>query len=366
MTTHRQDDRLHVLNEELFRHILIGERRRVDRSNHPLVVMMVSANHDRRLRTPPVWRETIEALAAHVRETDVVGWIERRSAIGVILHDVRSADGAYPTDLETRVHAELAETIGADAAARFSIGFHVLPPCGHPAGDHAMPADVPMFRPPRPARQRNAIYDRIKRLFDGSVSLTLLFLLAPLFLLIALLVKLKSPGPIFFRQVRVGRNLRPFAMLKFRTMHVNADHKLHHEFVTRFINSNGQDPSCSTNGVFKLVGDPRVTPIGHVLRKTSLDELPQLWNVLRGEMSLVGPRPPLPYEVAQYKSWHTRRVIDATPGITGLWQVGGRSRTTFDDMVRLDVRYTKTRSFWNDIKILLATPGAVFSGKGAC
>ena len=229
-----------------------------------------------------------------------------------------------------------------------------------------MPADVPMFRPPRPARQRNAIYDRIKRLFDGSVSLTLLFLLAPLFLLIALLVKLKSPGPIFFRQVRVGRNLRPFAMLKFRTMHVNADHKLHHEFVTRFINSNGQDPSCSTNGVFKLVGDPRVTPIGHVLRKTSLDELPQLWNVLRGEMSLVGPRPPLPYEVAQYKSWHTRRVIDATPGITGLWQVGGRSRTTFDDMVRLDVRYTKTRSFWNDIKILLATPGAVFSGKGAC
>jgi lipopolysaccharide/colanic/teichoic acid biosynthesis glycosyltransferase len=114
------------------------------------------------------------------------------------------------------------------------------------------------------------------------------------------------------------------------------------------------------------VNDPRITPIGHVLRKTSLDELPQLWNVVRGDMSLVGPRPPLPYEVEQYKPWHTRRVIDATPGITGLWQVGGRSRTTFEEMVRLDLQYAKTRSFWTDMKILLATPGAVFSGKGAC
>ena len=117
--------------------------------------------------------------------------------------------------------------------------------------------------------------------------------------------------------------------------------------------------------VFKIVNDPRVTPLGHFLRRSSLDEFPQFWNVLRGEMSLVGPRPPLPYEVARYKRWHRRRVLEAKPGITGLWQVTGRSRTTFDEMVRLDLRYARSYSLWTDLKILLATPRAVCSGKGA-
>ena len=159
--------------------------------------------------------------------------------------------------------------------------------------------------------------------------------------------------------------MKPFKMLKFRTMHVNSDDALHQAFVSQFITS--RDPQAiATDGVFKLTNDPRITPIGHLLRKTSLDELPQFWNVLRGDMSLVGPRPPLPYEVEHYKAWHTRRVIEAKPGITGLWQVGGRSRTTFDDMVRLDLRYAKNRSLMTDFKILLATPGAVLTGKGAC
>jgi lipopolysaccharide/colanic/teichoic acid biosynthesis glycosyltransferase len=117
---------------------------------------------------------------------------------------------------------------------------------------------------------------------------------------------------------------------------------------------------------FKIKSDPRITPIGHFLRKTSLDELPQLWNVFRGEMSLVGPRPPLQYELDQYRSWHWRRVLEAKPGMTGLWQVEGRSRTTFDEMVRLDLRYVRTRSLWTDLRILLATPRAVVTGKGAC
>jgi len=155
-------------------------------------------------------------------------------------------------------------------------------------------------------------------------------------------------------------------MLKFRTMHVNADHALHREYVTRYIKSGSQTDGAAAPGVFKLTNDPRVTPIGRILRQTSLDELPQLWNVVRGEMSLVGPRPPIPYETEQYQPWHYRRVVEAKPGITGLWQVTGRSRTTFDDMVRLDLRYARTCSFWNDIKILLATPRAVVSGKGAC
>ena len=124
--------------------------------------------------------------------------------------------------------------------------------------------------------------------------------------------------------------------------------------------------TTGTEGVFKITNDPRVTRVGRVLRKTSLDELPQFINVLLGSMSLVGPRPPIPYEVEQYKPWHCRRVVDAKPGITGLWQVTGRSRTTFDEMVRLDLRYARTRSLWIDIKILLQTPAAVIAGKGAC
>jgi lipopolysaccharide/colanic/teichoic acid biosynthesis glycosyltransferase len=191
-------------------------------------------------------------------------------------------------------------------------------------------------------------------------------MLSPLFLLLAALVKLTSPGPVFFRQERVGHMMKPFRMLKFRTMCVNADHAIHHRFVSSFINPGGQAVDSGTAQFFKIANDPRVTPIGRFLRRTSLDELPQLWNVLRGQMSLVGPRPPLAYEVDQYKSWHLRRVLEAKPGLTGLWQVTGRSRTTFDEMVRLDLRYARTYSFWMDIKILLATPRAVISGKGAC
>jgi lipopolysaccharide/colanic/teichoic acid biosynthesis glycosyltransferase len=189
---------------------------------------------------------------------------------------------------------------------------------------------------------------------------------SPLLALIALLVRLTSPGPILFRQVRVGMKMKPFTMLKFRTMHVNADPAIHQEFVTRFIRSEVPSPDSGEQAMFKLVADPRVTPIGRLLRRTSLDELPQLWNVLRGDMSLVGPRPPLFYEVAQYEPWHLRRVMEAKPGITGLWQVSGRSRTTFDEMVRLDLTYARSRSLWTDLKILIATPGAIIRGDGAC
>jgi lipopolysaccharide/colanic/teichoic acid biosynthesis glycosyltransferase len=209
------------------------------------------------------------------------------------------------------------------------------------------------------------LYDTTKRAIDILGSAALLLLLAPVLLITAALVKLKSPGPVFFRQERVGRMMKSFTMLKFRTMHVNADSKIHQEYVSSLIKAKAASHGTSGEQVFKLTADPRVTPIGRILRKTSIDELPQLINVLRGEMSLVGPRPPLHYEVEQYQRWHCRRVLEAKPGLTGLWQVAGRSRTTFDEMVRLDLRYARTRSLWTDIKILLATPGAVFAGKGA-
>jgi lipopolysaccharide/colanic/teichoic acid biosynthesis glycosyltransferase len=154
-------------------------------------------------------------------------------------------------------------------------------------------------------------------------------------------------------------------------MYVNAGHALHKEFVTSLIKSGSRpkeakETGSGSNGFFKIVDDPRVTSVGRILRKTSLDELPQLWNAACGTMSLVGPRPPIPYEVEQYEPWHCRRLLEAKPGITGLWQVTGRSRTTFDEMVRLDLRYARTRSLGTDLKILLATPMAVIAGKGAC
>jgi len=161
--------------------------------------------------------------------------------------------------------------------------------------------------------------------------------------------------------------MKPFRMGKFRTMYADADQGVHRDYVSWFIASShtpqGEDKK---NTVFKLTNDERVTPLGHFLRKTSLDELPQLWNVLIGEMSLVGPRPPLWYELQKYQPWHRHRLLEAQPGITGIWQVTGRSRTTFDEMVRLDLRYARERSLRTDIKILLATPAAVIKGNGAC
>jgi lipopolysaccharide/colanic/teichoic acid biosynthesis glycosyltransferase len=195
-------------------------------------------------------------------------------------------------------------------------------------------------------------------------SAVLLLLLVPVFLLVAVLVKLTSPGPVFFRQTRVGQGGRHFTMLKFRTMRVDAGEALHHEFATQFIRSSA-DMCRDGCAVFKITNDPRVTPVGRFLRESSLDELPQFWNVLRGDMSLVGPRPPLPYEVEHYRAWHWHRVLHAKPGLTGLWQVVGRSRTTFDEMVRLDLRYARTCSLRTDLGILLATPAAVVSRRGA-
>ena len=190
---------------------------------------------------------------------------------------------------------------------------------------------------------------------------------APLFLLIALAIKASSKGPVLFRQQRVGQHGRQFTFLKFRSMHANNDSGVHKEHALKLIAGEweGDRLTGKSEGVYKLTNDARVTRVGKLLRKTSLDELPQLLNVLKGEMSLVGPRPPIPYELAAYQTWHRRRVVEVKPGITGLWQVTGRSRVKFDDMVRLDLRYAASWSPWLDAKILLLTPLAVIKGTGA-
>jgi lipopolysaccharide/colanic/teichoic acid biosynthesis glycosyltransferase len=206
----------------------------------------------------------------------------------------------------------------------------------------------------------------IKRTIDIMGSLLALVLLSPLLIVIAAVIKLTSKGPILFRQQRLGQYGAHFTFLKFRSMYFQSDPKIHRDYVRKLISAK-QDHKLSddSSGVYKIKDDPRVIPVGRFLRKTSLDELPQFFNVLTGEMSLVGPRPPIPYEVEAYDIWHRRRFLETKPGITGLWQVEGRSRVKFDEMVRLDIKYAKTWTPWLDIKILLRTPGAVLRGDGA-
>jgi lipopolysaccharide/colanic/teichoic acid biosynthesis glycosyltransferase len=187
-------------------------------------------------------------------------------------------------------------------------------------------------------------------------------------LITALAIKASSKGPVFYKQQRVGKHGKRFTFLKFRSMLVDNDPSIHKEYVTKLIAGQAERNPSNGNGdaVYKLTNDERVTGVGAFLRRTSLDELPQFLNVLRGDMSLVGPRPPIPYELAAYQTWHRRRVLQVKPGMTGLWQVQGRCRIGFDDMVRLDLRYARDCSPWLDLKILLRTPKAVIAGEGAC
>ncbi len=221
----------------------------------------------------------------------------------------------------------------------------------------------PHWRPVTPdglVRGRR-LYPIVKRIIDIALALTVLAVISPLLVLIAVLIKVYSPGPVLFVQDRIGydpkaRAPRPFKMYKFRSMHYNADQVEHRKHMAEVIRN--KTAPTSPGDSLKMKGDRRITGIGRILRKTSLDEFPQLINVLKGDMSMVGPRPALAYEVELYEDWHKERLL-ATPGLTGLWQVKARNRVSFDDMVRIDLHYIKHYSLGMDMKILLMTPVAV-------
>ena len=197
-------------------------------------------------------------------------------------------------------------------------------------------------------------YDMIKRLIDIICSFMGLLALSPLFIIIAIIIKFTSKGPVFFSQKRVGKYGREFDMYKFRSMVVNAE-----ELKEKLANQNEM-----SGPMFKMKDDPRVTKVGKFIRKTSIDELPQLWNVLKGDMSLVGPRPSLPKEVAQFEDWMHRR-LEVKPGLTCYWQVSGRNNIDFEDWMKLDIRYVEERNLWIDIKLILKTVSVLFGDKNA-
>lgn len=352
--------------EECFHELLAFERRRNERSGRPFMMMLLDFTgiSDLKIRHEAV-RAVLNALALHTRSTDIKGWYWGDKVIGVIMTEMiiiekKILKGKILQYLQTGLAQELLDLIG--------MSFHQFPKDGRLSQMLDGPACMTFY--PDVARQKRARINglRIKRTIDVIGSLAGIVIFIPFFILIPIGIKLTSRGPVLFRQERAGQQGEIFKFLKFRSMYVNSDQNVHREFVQKFISK--RPSGVDTDGksgkiVYKMTKDKRVTPFGNILRKTSLDELPQFFNVLKGEMSLVGPRPPIPYELEKYDSWHWRRIMELKPGITGLWQVMGRSSTTFDDMVRLDLKYVTNWSLWLDISILVKTPRAVLTGKGA-
>jgi exopolysaccharide biosynthesis polyprenyl glycosylphosphotransferase len=357
-----------ILHEEAFTRMISVERKRTERSRKPFLLMLLETGHTSGTNGN-VPANILSALLVSTRETDVVGWYKGQSTAGVIFTGLEIDDKKSILSLMlTKVSNILQDILTFEQFSQISISFHFFPD----KWDH----DIPQ-RPSNPTlypdllRRENAtrLLSVTKRVMDVIGSALILVICTPVLLIVALAIKLSSKGPVLFRQPRVGQHGNPFTFLKFRSMHVDNDSSIHREYVTQLIAGQAQRNPANGNGdgagVYKLTNDPRITRVGALLRRSSLDELPQLLNVLRGEMSLVGPRPAIPYELAAYQTWHRRRVLEVKPGITGLWQVKGRSRVKFDEMVRLDLRYAETWSPWLDIQILLRTPRAVFEGQGA-
>ena len=353
--------------EYLFKRMICIERKRTERSRKPFLLVLLDA---RRLlqtdHTDNVLPDIVAALSTATRETDLNGWYEENSVLGIVFTELCETHKATPDSIRAKVTAALRSHLEAEQVKQILVSFHLFPEnWDQQKPEGAM--DAHLYPDLRQRDDSKGFPRLIKRMMDLAGSALALILLSPIFLAIYLAIKLTSKGPALFRQERVGQYGNNFTLLKFRTMNVSSDPGIHRDFVRRFI-SGQVDSEISERGenvVFKITEDPRITSVGRYLRKTSLDELPQFINVLKGEMSLVGPRPPIPYELENYDLWHKRRVLEAKPGITGLWQVSGRSKLSFDDMVRLDLRYARTWSLWLDFKILFQTIRAVLSGEGA-
>jgi lipopolysaccharide/colanic/teichoic acid biosynthesis glycosyltransferase len=357
-----------ILQEETFHAMLTHERRRAERSRKPFVLMLVESLAAHTNGNGDAFAERLSAvLASATRETDLIGWYEHGRTLAVIFTEINLEEKTPITELlRSKIVMALRNDLGLRITSKLAVTVHVFPE----SWDQNRPdrvADIKLYPDLSGKVSKKRLTGALKRGMDILGSSLLLLILSPFLAAIALAIMLTSKGSVLFEQDRLGQFGAKFKCLKFRTMYENNDPKIHREYVQKFIS--GGSKSAKQIGtepvVYKLTNDPRVTAVGKFLRKTSLDEFPQFWNVLCGEMSLVGPRPPVPYEFEVYDFWHRRRVLEVKPGVTGLWQVSGRSRTSFDDMVRLDLQYSQKWSIWLDLKILLATPRAVVTGEGA-
>ena len=335
-----------IHSSEDFHKVLKRERFRADRNNHEFSLIVFDVGVLK--KNMGAARHFIDILTSRVRISDEVGLYDERR-LAVLLPDT-SSRGA-------RV---LADNVCSEIPASASYLEYECFTYTYPSQKRF--AVNSFSRSSRFAEDVNikiAVGHKTplwKRSIDIIFALIFMLALSPLLMLVAIMIKMVSPGPVFFRQKRVGRSGKIFTLYKFRTMKVNNNVAAHHEYLKELINgdSNREKP------MVKLKNDSRIIPMGNIVRKASIDELPQLINILCGEMSLVGPRPCIPYEAEEYLHWHARR-FDIIPGLTGLWQVSGKNNTTFKEMIRLDIEYAVRRSFLLDIKILLKTPMVVLS-----
>ena len=345
--------------EEHFTVLYNIECKRSERSRSPFLLLLVnvsflSGSGIRHFLT------TIEnVLTANKREYDHIGWYATGHVIGMIFSDCTHSNAP---EMHHRLVNALRTAIGHAPTGMLSVSMYRI------TGTLREPVSTTDHdKIPRPGINSLLPYQTSvrKRTVDILGALFGILFFSPAFVIMALLVKMTSSGPVLFRQSRVGKDGEPFTMYKFRSMYTDSDEKVHREFVARLIKGD-IDGETGEHGerIYKMIRDPRITPVGRFLRKTSLDEIPQFFNVLRGDMSLVGPRPALGYEVDQYDLWHRRRVI-AKPGITGFWQLEGRSLTTFDAMVRMDIGYIERSTLFSDLLLIFKTPFILIGTKGA-
>ena len=348
-----------VLSHQRFLRELQREKRRAERSGSALSLVMYRVDKPNADSFGLIERQ-LGVLLALKRETDTVGHLDQ-CAIAVLCPD---------TD-ESGAKAFIAKIAARDGASGFTAISSTYPDDAFDSLEdrqgHAPAALTPIVASDQTAS--SGVPAWLRRSVDAALASVALCLFSPLMAGVAVAIRLTSRGPIIFKQKRLGRGGVPFTFYKFRSMVPNGDDQIHRAFVANLIanNSGGQAPNTGSiqPASYKIESDPRVTPIGRFIRKTSIDELPQLFNVLKGDMSMVGPRPPIPYEAVQYQPWHLRRIVSVKPGITGLWQVDGRSKVTFDEMVRMDLHYIRNHSLALDLKILLKTVLVVLRCDGA-
>ncbi|MCI0589991.1 MAG: sugar transferase [Gammaproteobacteria bacterium] len=332
------------------------EKRRAERSKAPLTIALIKFENNTSDELDN-YEKFIIPLSEYLRETDIIGYVDH-NVIGVI----------FPHTTQKGAEQCVSKLTNGYEKPPFSIVTATFPDQlfhRFSAKQEDPETLSPYFL--EDSTESIPLRNLLKRGVDIVGSLLAILILSPVMLITALIITTTSTGPVLFKQIRLGRKGVPFTFYKFRSMRSSVDESIHREYITKFINGKLEEINQGdmTKPLYKLKSDPRVTRIGRIIRKTSIDELPQLFNVLRGDMSLVGPRPPLPYEAEQYQSWHLRRILEMKPGITGLWQVEGRSETSFDDMVRLDLRYIRSCSFMLDVKILIKTVKVVIQSIGA-
>lgn len=347
-----------VLTRMQFLRQLSREKRRADRAKSELsLVVYTMAEDDADEASADM---LLGVMRRNARDTDYLGVLGQGQVAALLPHTGSPGMQAFISKIDAQLQ-QARESIEITAATYPDHLFENIA-----AGDVEALDTQPLLLDDAQTTGSRSGYP-LKRALDIVGATVGLLLLAPVMLAVGAAVALSSPGPIIFKQSRLGRRGVPFTFYKFRSMRVDSDDRIHREFVEKLIKGQHQqiNQQDATQPHYKIKVDPRVTRIGAFIRRTSLDELPQFFNVLKGDMSLVGPRPPLPYEAKAYQPWHLRRVLELKPGITGPWQVYGRSRVTFDDMVRMDLQYVRQASVTLDLSLLLKTVVVVLKRDGA-